>query len=136
MLGGGFTPWMTLQGAVKAFTRGVVDASLMAQQLDTRLMSADYLRTAARVRLATIPSADKALRDLGTFAFVALHLFLVGGRHLSAVAELLRLITRMEKLHTELQGMISSPHLATTLIFGVSWRWSLYLNRCMAASAL
>ena len=27
--------------------------------------------------------------------------------------------------------MISSPHLATTLLFDVSPRWSLYLNRCV-----
>ena len=31
--------------------------------------------------------------------------------------------------------MISSPHLAKTLMFYVSRRWSQYLNRCAAASA-
>ena len=31
--------------------------------------------------------------------------------------------------------MISSPHLATTLLFDVLRRWSQYLNRCMAALA-
>ena len=31
--------------------------------------------------------------------------------------------------------MISSPHLATTLLFDVSRRWRLYLNRCVAALA-
>ena len=31
--------------------------------------------------------------------------------------------------------MISSPHLATTLLFDVSRRWSQYLNTCVAASA-
>ena len=31
--------------------------------------------------------------------------------------------------------MISSPHLATTLLFDVSRRWSQYLNRCVAALA-
>ena len=77
----------------------------------------------------------KALRDLGTFAFVALHLFSAGGRHSSAVAKLLRLIERLEEIHTEVQGMISSPHLATTLLYDVSRRWSQYLNRCVAASA-
>ena len=30
--------------------------------------------------------------------------------------------------------MISSPHLATTLLYDVSRRWSQYLNRCVAAS--
>ena len=29
--------------------------------------------------------------------------------------------------------MISSPHLATTLLYDVSQRWSQYLNRCVAA---
>ena len=55
---------------------------------------------------------------------------------MSAVAELLCLIERLEELHTEVQRMISSPHLATTLLFNVMWRWSLYLNRSVAASAL
>ena len=90
---------------------------------------------AARIRLAVIPSADEALRNLGTFAFVASQLFSTGGRHSSAVAELLRLIERLEELHTEVQGMISSPHLVTTLLYDVSRRWSQYLNRCVAASA-
>ena len=31
--------------------------------------------------------------------------------------------------------MISSPHLATTLLFDVLQRWSQYLNRCVATSA-
>ena len=79
---------------------------------------------AARICLAVIPSADEALRELGTFAFVALHFFSAGGRHSSVVAKLLRLIERLEELHTEVQGMISSPHLSTTLLFDVSLRWS------------
>ena len=32
--------------------------------------------------------------------------------------------------------MISSPHLATALLFDVLRRWILYLNRCVAASTL
>ena len=55
---------------------------------------------------------------------------------MSAIAELLRLITKLEELHTKEQGMISSPNLATLLLFDVSRRWSLCLNGCMAASAL
>ena len=96
---------------------------------------ADSLQMAARIRLAAIPSADEALRDLGTFTFVASYLFSAGGRHSSAVADLLRLIERLEELHTKVQGMISSTHLSTTLLFDVSWRWSQYLNRCMAVLA-
>ena len=133
--GGWFTPWLTRQGLVEASTHGGSDASLLAQQLDGCLALADSLRMAARVRLAVIPSADEALCDLGTFAFFALHLFPAGGRHLSAVAELLLLIERLEELHTEVQGIISSPHLATTLLVDVSPRWIQYLNRCVAALA-
>ena len=130
-----FTPWLTHQGSVEASTCGGANASLLAQQLDGRLDLSDSLRMATRIRLAVIPSTDEALRDLGTFAFVTLHLFSAGERHSSAVDELLRLIERLEELHTEVQGMISSPHLATTLLYDVSWRWSKYLNRCVAASA-
>ena len=61
--GGGFTPWLTRQGSVEASTRGGADASLLAQQLDGRLASAELLRMAARVCLAVITSADEALRD-------------------------------------------------------------------------
>ena len=35
-----------------------------------------------------------------------------------------------------MQGVISSPHLATTLLFDVLRRWSQYLKMCVAASAL
>ena len=54
---------------------------------------------------------------------------------MSAVAELLRLIERLEDLHTEVQGRISFPHLATALLFDVLQRWSWYLNRYVAALA-
>ena len=54
---------------------------------------------------------------------------------MSAIAELLRLIERLEDLHTGVQGMISSPQLSTTLLFDMSRQWSLYLNRCVAALA-
>ena len=91
----------------------------MAQQLDGRLASAESLRTAAQVHLACTPSADEALRDLGTFEFVALHLFYAAGRHTSAVAELLRLIKRLKEIHTEVQGVITTLHLAITLLYGV-----------------
>ena len=94
----------------------------------------DSLRVATRVRLAVIPSVDKALCDLGTFDFVALHLYSAGVRHSSAVAELLNLIERLEEIHTEVQGMISSPHLTTILLYDVLRQWSQYLNRCVAAS--
>ena len=52
-------PWMNCQGPFEASTNGGADASLLAQQLDRRLASADSLRMAARVRLAVIPSADE-----------------------------------------------------------------------------
>ena len=82
------------------------------------------MQVAVRIRLAVIPSVDEAFHDLGTLTFVASHLFSAGGRHSSAVANLLRLIERLEELHTEVQGMISSPHLATTLLYGPQASWA------------
>ena len=35
-----------------------------------------------------------------------------------------------------MQGKISSPHLSTALLYNLSWRWSLYLNRCVAEFGL
>ena len=102
---------------VQASTRGGADASPLIHKLDRRLSSEDSLYTAARACLANIPSADKALRDLGMFAFVSLHLFSVGRRHPSAVTEILHLIEKLDELHAEVQGMISSPHLSTTLLY-------------------
>ena len=116
-------------------TCGGSDASLLAQKLDGRLTLADSLHTAVRFCLDAIPSAEEALRDLGTSAFIVLHLFSVGGRTLSAVSELLRIIEILEDSHTKVQGIISSPHLATTLLIDVLQRWSLYLNRCVAVLA-
>ena len=90
---------------------------------------------AARVHLAVIPSEDAALCDLGTFAFVVLHFFCAGRRHSASVSYLLRLIDRLEYLYTKVQGMISYPHLATTLLYYVPRRWRHYLNRCVVVSA-
>ena len=126
---------MTHQGTVEASTCEGADAPLLVQQLDGCLASADSLRTNLRVRLACIPSADKKLRDLGTFAFVASYLFSAAGRHASAVAELLCLIKRLEEIHTKVQGIITTPHLATTFPYNVSRCWSLYLNSCVKASS-
>ena len=91
---------------------------------------ADTLRTAARVRLDVIPSADKALWYLDMFDFVALHLASSGRRHSSTLMELLGFIKRLWEIHTKVQGVVSSPHLSMTLLYGVPWWWSLYLNRC------
>ena len=116
-------------------TCGGSDASLLDQHQDGRLALVDSLLMASRVRLSTIPSVEEALLNLGTFAFVSLHLFYAGGQNLSVIADLLRLIGIPEDLHTEVQGMSSSPHLATTLLFNVLRRWSLYLNRCVSVSS-
>ena len=72
-----------------------------------------------RVRLAVILFAYEALHDLGTFAFVVSQLFSVGGRHSSAVADILRLVERLEELHTKVQWMISSPDLAMIFFYDV-----------------
>ena len=100
-----------------------MDVYLLAQQLNRILASVYSLQMATRYRLSAILSAYKALQDLGIFAFVALYLFSAGGRHLSVATDLLRLINRMEKLHTKEQVMIASPHLSTTLLYDVSWWW-------------
>ena len=63
------------------------------------------------------------------FAFVASHLLSTIRSHSSAVAELISIIKRPEEIHTEVQGVISSPHLDTKLLYYVSRRWSLYLIR-------
>ena len=72
---------------------------------------------------------------MGTFAFVASHILSAAVRHASEVAELLRLINKLEELHTKVQEMIKSPHLATTLLFNMLRWWSLYLNKCVTASS-
>ena len=47
---------------------------------------------------------------------------------------LIRLIERLEEIQTKVQGMISSPHLVTTLLYNMSQRWTQNLNRCVTAS--
>ena len=113
---------LTRQVTVKESTHGGAGASLLSHHLDGRLALADSLWTAAQVCLATVPSADEALCNLGTFAFVASHLFSASQRHSSVVTELLRLIARLEEVHTEVQGVIYSPRLSQDTSF-----------RCVAA---
>ena len=72
-MGGGFIPWMISQGTVEVLTRGEQDASILAQQQDDSLASAYSLRKATQVRLVCFLSADEALRNLGTFAFVEIY---------------------------------------------------------------
>ena len=115
---------MTRQGLVEASNCGGDDTSLLAQQLDGSLASTDSLQMVARVRLAVILSVDKAIRNLSTLVFIVSHIFSTGGCHWSGVTELLRLIERMEELHTEVQGMISYPNLATKILYDVSRRRS------------
>ena len=67
---GGFTPWLMRQGSVEASTCGCDDASLLVHQLYCPLLLADSLGMVARFLLAVILSADKALSDLDTFAFL------------------------------------------------------------------
>ena len=52
---------MDHQGSVEVSTRGGDYASLLVQQLNGHLASADSLWMAVRDRLATILSADKSL---------------------------------------------------------------------------
>ena len=83
-----------------------VDTSLLAQHLNGRLALADSLQTSMMVRLAAILSMDEALCYLGMFSFVVFYLLSAGGRHSSAVAELLRLIDRLEEIYNKLKGVI------------------------------
>ena len=46
------------------------DTSLLAQQLYVHMYYADSLQTSAKDHLEVIPSADDALRNLGTFVFL------------------------------------------------------------------
>ena len=55
---------------------------------------------------------------------------------MATVADLLRLVKRLEELHTEVQEIIASPHLTMTPLYDVSRGWSTYLNRCVATSSL
>ena len=114
---------------VETPTHTGLDTSLLAQHLYGWLASADSLRTATQVHLLVILYADKALRDLGTFDFVVLHLLSAVRRHESVVAEILHLIEILEELHTKVQGVITSPHPSTKIMFDAFRRWSLYLNK-------
>ena len=74
---------------------GGAEASFLTQHLDGSFASADLLQTTVRFGLDAILSADEALCNLGTFAFVTSHLFSAGRRKLSDVAEILHLIERL-----------------------------------------
>ena len=65
---------------------------------------------------------DDALCNMVTFSFVASHLLYAVGINVAAVADLLRLIESLEEIHTEVKGVITSPHLATTITNNVL-RW-------------
>ena len=59
------------QQMVEVFTCGGADAYLLVQKIDECLASADSLHMSTRLRLVAISYFDEALRNLGTFAFVA-----------------------------------------------------------------
>ena len=118
----------------EASNRGGNDSSLLAHYIDVCLALSDSLWMAVRVRLDAIPPAEETLCNLVRFAFVASHLFSAGGRHSSAISELLCLIEILEELHTKVQGIISSPYLSTTIPFNVSRLRSLYLRTCSSPS--
>ena len=42
---------------------------------------------------------------------------------------------KLEEIHSEVQEMNTSLHISTTLLYNVSRRWLLYLNRCVTASS-
>ena len=55
---------------------------------------------------------------------------------MTAVEELLFKIERPEKVHTMLQGVITSPHLSRKLLYYVLRKWGMYPNSCVDASSL
>ena len=65
------------------------------------------------------PSTDEAICDLETFYFVALEFLSMGGRHSKSVTDILYPIERLDELHIKVKEMITSPHLATTLLFNI-----------------
>ena len=77
-----------------------LDASILAQHMYGQLYVVYYLRTSAQVRLSAIPPSDKVLHDLGTFNFAELQILSVGSKNRAAVVELLRLIERLDNIHT------------------------------------
>ena len=59
----------------------------------------------------------------------------MGYLHSSTISDILCIIERPEELHTKVQGVISYPHISTTLLYDVSHWWGQYLYRCVTASA-
>ena len=72
---------------------------------------------------------------MGTFSFVALYLFNVVGRYVTAVAEFFRFIESLEETHTKVKGMITPPHPSTTIMNSVLMTFILYLAICVDASS-
>ena len=70
-----------------------------------------------------------------TSAFVSSKILSAGRRHAEEVVDILHFIERLEELHTEVQEMITSSHLATEIIYNIYTQWSLYLNMCVEVSS-
>ena len=102
------------------------DASLLAQQIDGHLVSMESLRTDNRVRLESIPSTDEALRDLGTFSFVELHLISAGRFCAAVITYIIRLIEILEDLHSKVQGVITSPNFLRKILYDLCRLFSMY----------
>ena len=60
---GGVTHWVMHRVSLEASTCMGLDASLLEQKMDGQLVSEDYLRTAARVRLSVIPYVDEVFHN-------------------------------------------------------------------------
>ena len=117
---GGVTLWVTRQGTVEAQTSMGLDTYLLVQHLYGRLALEDSLCTTAWILIVATPFMDEAIHNLGTFVFITAKLFSMGGRHMAEVVELFHLIEIMEKLHKEVQRMITFPHLIKVLLFDIS----------------
>ena len=109
------------------------DVFILVQQLDDQLVLAHTLRMAANLRLMVIPTADKYLRNLGTFDFFLIHLVDLEGSHATLSVELIYLVERLQGLQMEVQVVLVLFDLMTTLIFNLSHHLFQYMNQSMGA---
>ena len=134
--GGRFTPWMTRQGTVEVLIHLGLDASLLAHHLYGRLASKGLLVDRHSGPPGCYSVCRRGALQLGHLCICCVAPLICRGRHTEAVTEIVRIINRLEELHTEVQEMIKSSHLATTLIYNRPRKWITYLNRCVVASSL
>ena len=76
-----------------------------------------------------IPATEDTLLNLVTFDLVTLRLFVAVAVYYAALMDLLYLIDSLDEFHTEVQGVITSPLISTTLLFNTSHNFD-HLKTC------